>query len=101
MKLLSRIFKKTPPKIATVEEQIKALTLQPEAQLVSVAMAQGDDALREAAIAKLNYGPELRSLAAPANSSRVQTAARKRIAQLLDNKVITIPQLNQDFPKQL
>ncbi|HWV15801.1 MAG TPA: DUF349 domain-containing protein [Cellvibrio sp.] len=101
MKLLSRLFKKTPPKIATIEEQIQALAQQSDAQLISLATADGDDSLREAAIAKLNYGSELRALALAGNSVRIQNAARKRIGQLLDSKDLTLAQLAQDFPKQL
>ena len=57
MKLLSRLFKKIPPKIVTIDEQIKALAQHSDAQLVAVATTtSSDDTLREAAIAKLNYG---------------------------------------------
>jgi DNA repair protein SbcC/Rad50 len=102
MKLLSRLFKKTPPKIATLEEQIQALALHSNDQLVAVATASSsDDVIREAAIAKLNYGSELLSLITGSHSARVQTAARKRIGQLLDNKTLTVQQLAQELPKQL
>lgn len=101
MKLLSRLFKKTPPRIATVDEQIQNLALQSNEQLISVATSSGDDSLREAAIAKLNYGNELLGLTKNTNSVRIQTAARKRIGQLLDNKSLTITQLAKDIPKQL
>jgi len=101
MKLLRRLFQKTPPKIATIDEQIQGLALQSNDQLISVAISSGDDMLREAAIAKLNYGSELLGLTKSTNSARIQMAARKRVGQLLDDKTLTIAQLSQDVPKQL
>lgn len=97
MKLLSRLFKKTPPPIATVHEQIKALALHSNEQLVLVATTSGDDAVREAAITKMSYGSELLSLITGTHSARVQTVARKRIGQLLDDKVLTIDQLAKEI----
>lgn len=102
MKLLSRLFKKSPPKIVTIDQQIQGLALQSDAQLNDLATASGgDEALREAAIARLNYGSELLNLAKHCNRPRIQTAARKRIGQLLENKTLTLAQLAQDLPKQL
>ena len=98
MKLLSRLFKKTPPKIATIDEQIKALALHSNEQLMMVATTtSGDDALREAAIIKLSYGSELLSLTTGTRSARTQTAARKRIGQLLDDKALTIDVLAKEI----
>ncbi len=98
MKLLSRLFKKTPPPIATIDEQIKALALHSNEQLVLVATtASGDDTVREAAITKLSYGSELLSLITGTHTSRIQTIARKRIGQLLDDKTLTVDQLAKEI----
>jgi len=101
MKLLSRLFKKTPPKVATIEDQIKALATQSELEIITLATHSGDDNLREAAIGKLAYGTELLQLATQAQTTRIQTAARKRICQLLDEKSISLAQLTTDIPKQI
>jgi DNA repair protein SbcC/Rad50 len=98
MKLISRLFKKTPPKIATISEQIHSLATHSNAQLIEVVVAGRDDVLREAAIAKLTYGAELLGLLNSSHSARIQVAARKRIAQLLDDKLVTSAQLAQDLP---
>lgn len=98
MNILKRLFKKTPPKIATIEEQIQAMSLHSNEQLSAVATSSNDEVLREAAIAKMSYGNELLSLLEAKHSVRLQTAARKRIGQLLDDKSLTIAQLNQDVP---
>jgi DNA repair protein SbcC/Rad50 len=98
MKLISRLFKKTPPRIATISEQIHSLATHSNAQLIEVAVAGRDDVLREAAIAKLTYGTELLGLLNTAHSARIQVAARKRIAQLLDDKLVTSVQVAQDLP---
>jgi DNA repair protein SbcC/Rad50 len=98
MKLLNRLFKKTPPPIATIDEQIKALALHSNEQLVVVATtSSGNDTVREAAIAKLSYGSELLSLITGAHTARIQAVARKRIGQLLDDKVIAIDQLAKEI----
>ena len=101
MNLLKRLFKKTPPKIATIEEQIQALGTHTETQLAEVAASTADDSLREAAIAKHAYGAQLLELATGQQSNRIQTAARKRICQLLDEKQQLLSQVIQDIPKLL
>lgn len=101
MKLLSRFFKKSPAKVVTIEQKIAGLAQQTDAQILSLATATGDDALREAAIAKLSYGEELLGLTKANHNMRIQTAARKRICQLLDNQDLMLAQLAQDIPKQL
>lgn len=101
MKLLSRLFKKTPPKVATIEDQIKALATQSELEIITLATNSGDDSLREAAIGKLTYGTELLNLATSTQTARLQMAARKRICQLVDEKTISLAQLAQDIPKQI
>ncbi len=101
MKLLSRLFKKTPPKVATIEDQIKALATQSELEIITLATNSGDDNLREAAIGKLAYGTELLNLATNAQTMRLQIAARKRISQLVDEKSVTLAQLAQAIPKQI
>jgi DNA repair protein SbcC/Rad50 len=101
MNLLKRLFKKTPPKIATLEEQIQALGAQTDTQLAEVAASGADDQLREAAIAKLGYDAQLLELAIGQQSNRIQIAARKRICQLLDDQQLQLSQVAQDIPKQL
>jgi DNA repair protein SbcC/Rad50 len=98
MKLIRQFFKKAPPKIAPIAEQIRALATQSEAQLIEVAVSGQDDALREAAIAKLTYGAELLGLLNSKQSTRIQLATRKRLGQLLDEKQVALSQLAQDIP---
>ena len=103
MKLLKRLFQKTPPKIATIDEQIHALGAQSAAQLAEVALGSADDNLREAAIAKLAYGSELLGLASSSGtqSARIQVAARKRICKLLDDETITLNTVARDIPQPI
>lgn len=101
MKLLSRLFKKTPPKVATIEDQIKALATQSEIDIITVATTNSDDNLREAAIGRLVYGSELLNLATGTQTNRIQTAARKRICQLIDSNAVSLAQVSKDIPKQM
>ena len=80
------------------EAQVKALADKSEAELIAVAHGDAPDAVRAAAIARLNYGPELLALAQSHDRPRVQQAARKRLGELLQNEQVSLSQLHKDVP---
>jgi hypothetical protein len=92
MTLIPRFLKPTPPPPPTLDERIAALASATPEVLASTAEDADEDALRIAAIARLEDGATLRRLAhlAPAAESAVATpaairqAAQSRIAHLID-----------------
>lgn len=101
MTLLSRLFKPRIQKAPSVDEQIRALDGQPTEQLIALIAATENDEVRDAAIAQLTYGPDLLKLAVTPANTRLQLIARKRIGQLLDQKVVTIRQLASEVKDPL
>lgn len=99
MTVLSRLFRQDPPPTRTPEDERAGLpTLAPES-LVGVALGNGDETLRIAAIGMLDNVDALWRLAAPADPASapaaIRRAARTRLGQLLDSGALTLDQLRQ------
>ncbi|MDQ2077966.1 DUF349 domain-containing protein [Marinimicrobium sp. ABcell2] len=90
-----RKSKSQPP---SLESQLETLVDKPEAELQALAQSDAQEALREAAIARLNYCPALLELAQNSSSGRLQQAARKRLGELLESEQVSLQQLRQDLP---
>ena len=97
MKILSKLFRPEPPAPApnppTMEESIAALNAAAPADLLQIALGDGDEPLRAAAVQRLPDGDELRRMAgfgsavvadAPAIPAALKRAAQARLAQLID-----------------
>jgi hypothetical protein len=94
MSLLKRLFKAPAPDLQT---QIQALDNCATDQLMDICLGSESEALREAAIGRLPYTQTLRDLATDSQSSRMRTAARKRVGQLLDEGQLELAQLGRDL----
>jgi DNA repair protein SbcC/Rad50 len=92
----ARAAKKSQP--VSLETQIEALAKKPESELTALAQSDAQEALREAAIALLSYGPALLALAQNQDSGRLQQAARKRLGELLETEQLSLNQLRNDLP---
>lgn len=90
--------KKQKDRALNPEAQIEALADKPEAELIAVAHGDAPDTVRAAAIARLNYGPELLALAQSHDRARVQQAARKRLGELLQQEQVSLSQLQEGVP---
>jgi hypothetical protein len=99
MSLLSRLFKSKQPE--TLEQKLAALDQCPQEQLAQHALHGELEQVRLAATRKLEFGDALVRLATqPEFGQSLQSNARKRIGELLDSGVLSVPQLSQRVPDQ-
>jgi hypothetical protein len=90
MKPLSRFFRPVPAPPPPLEERINALDSESSDAITATALGDGPEALRAAAIAKLQDGDPLRKLArlsdgaAPGIPASLERIAQQRMAQLID-----------------
>jgi hypothetical protein len=99
MSLLSRLFKSKQPE--TLEQKLAALDQCPQEQLAQHALHGELEQVRLAATRKLEFGDALVRLATqPEFGQSLQSNARKRIGELLDSEVLSVPQLSQRVPDQ-
>lgn len=99
MSLLSRLFKSKQPE--TLEQKLAGLDQCSQEQLAQHALHGDLEPIRLAATKKLEFGDALVRLATqPETAQGLQSAARKRIGELLDSGVISISQLSQRVPDQ-
>ena len=93
MKLFRRLFSAKPAaKSARAERPDSTLEQQSPEQLLNTALTHNSDQVKEAAVARLEFGDALLELALH-QSGRVQAAARKRIGQQLEEGLLTLEQL--------
>jgi hypothetical protein len=90
---LSRLFRPAPPLTPSLTERIATLDAASPEQLAAIALAEGEDAVRAAAIERLPDGDSLRSLAglrqgAPP-SQDFTPLAQQCLARLIDRDVVT------------
>lgn len=98
MSFLSRFFKPQAP--LTVEQKIEALSHKAATEIDATANdTAAEDALRVAAIGKLDFGATLKHLALT-GQGQIQTAARKRIGALLDSGGLKLEQLKTQLGDQ-
>lgn len=100
MTLLKRLIKSKKAQPQSLETQIEALTNKPEAELRTLVQSNAQEALREAALARLEYSPVLLQVALEDASGRLQLAARKRLGGLLESDQLDPAQLSRDLPNQ-
>jgi exonuclease SbcC len=99
MSLFSRLFKSKKPD--TIEQKLAALDLCTQEQLAQHALTSESEQVRLAAIKKLAFGDAMIKLATQADvSNNTQSAARKRIGELLDAGRLSVDQLGQRLPDQ-
>ncbi len=99
MSFLSRLFKKNTPE--TLEAKITKVELQPQEQLLNTALQSEEEQLRVAAIAKLNYSPDLVKIATSNQQPKqIINIARKRIGELLDSADVSLESLSKDVSDQ-
>lgn len=99
MSLFSRLFKTKQPE--TIEQKLAALELCTQEQLAQHALTSELEQIRMAAIKKLEFGDALVNLATQQNVPHsTQSAARKRIGELLDAGRLSVAQLGQRIPDQ-
>jgi hypothetical protein len=96
MAVLARFLSKLKTKPKTLEEQLAELDQAPMEVLLTIAVEDGSDVLRLAAVARLDYGPALITLAYDGGIASVQQKARQRLAELIDQGTITLDQLAAD-----
>lgn len=104
MTILSRLINKLKYQAETLEQQLQKIDQLPGEQLQAIALSDGDDSLRAAAIACLDYGQVLKDLAFSHTSASLTQKARLRIAILIDEGVLGIQQFsaeNTDIMAQL
>lgn len=97
MALFSRLFKSKKPE--TLEQRLAALEHQDQDQLAQIAQSTEPDALRQAAVKKLDFGEALLKLAT-SDSNTLQSVARKRLGELLDSGALSVATLAQSVPDQ-
>src|ERR1700730_19404045 len=91
MKPLVHFFRKAPQSPPTLETRVAALDEGSSELIAATALGDGEEALREAAIAKLPDGPTLRKLAglsadaAPSELPNIERIAPERVGQLIDS----------------
>ena len=91
MSLFSRLFGAKPViKPLSLDEQIELLQTHSELELAAVIDSDVDALLRLAAINRLTFSDHLKQLALQTTDTKLQGAARKRIAQLLDDSVLSV-----------
>jgi exonuclease SbcC len=99
MSLFSRLFKAKQPE--TIEQKLAALEQCSQEQLAQHALHGDVEQVRAAAIKKLEFGDALASLATQQDIPHaLQSAARKRIGELLDAGKLTVAQLGQRVSDQ-
>ena len=86
MTVLSRLLGNLKTKPKTLEEQLADLDQLPVSERLNIAVSGETDALRLAAIARVDYGPPLIALAFEEGMRGVQQAARQRLAVLADQQ---------------
>ncbi len=96
MAALSGLLNKMKRQSKTLQDQVSALEKLSKEELTAIAVGEGEEALRVAAIGRLNYGHPLTNLAFTCIVSSLQHKAKQRIAQLVDNGSINIEQLSAD-----
>lgn len=91
MSLFSRLFRAKPVvKPLSLEQQIEQIKSHSQAELTAVIDTDVDIALRLAAINQLTFAAPLTQLALQQADTKLQGAARKRIAQLLDRDQLSV-----------
>ncbi|MBC6904828.1 DUF349 domain-containing protein [Saccharophagus sp. K07] len=99
MSLFSRLFKSKQPE--TLEQKLAALEQASQEQLADYALTSSTEQVRLAAIKKLAFSDALFNLATREDiSNTVQSAARKRIGELLDSGELTVEQLSKSTLNQ-
>ena len=99
MKPLVHFFRKAPQSPPTLETRVSPLDEGSSELIAATALGDGEETLREAAIAKLPDGPTLRKLAglsadaAPSEFPNIERIAQERVAQLIDSGSIDFPAL--------
>jgi exonuclease SbcC len=96
MAIVSRLLKKIKRKPKTVAGRLVELDQLSMEALTVFATGGEDDAVRAAAIARLDYGVALTGLALNCSVSNLQQKAKQRIAELIDQGTINLEQLNTD-----
>lgn len=100
MTLFKRLINTKKAQPQSLEAQTEALLNKPEAELRILVQSDAQEALREAALARLEYSPILLQAALGDSSGRLQLAARKRLGELLENEQLDPAQLSRDLPDQ-
>lgn len=100
MTLFKRLIKTKRAQPQSLETQLEALANKPEAELRALVQSDAQEALREAALARLEYSPVLLKTALDDASGRLQLAARKRLGELLESEQLAPNQLSRDLPNQ-
>ncbi len=100
MTLFKRLIKTKRAQPPSLETQLEALASKPEAELRALVQSDAQEALREAALARLEYSPVLLQSALNDASGRLQLAARKRLGELLETEQLDPAQLSRDLPDQ-
>ena len=99
MSFLARLFKSPEPE--TLGQKLQSLEQFSQAQLSSVANDNtAEEALRAAAIHKLDYSPQLVSFASSENSKQLSQTACKRLGELLDQNRLELETLSQSVNNQ-
>ena len=96
MAFFSNIFKKQAP--ATPEQRIQALANQSQEQLLTTINTETDDSVKAAAIKRLDFCQALYNWAT--TDSALESAARKRIGELLDSGAVSVQLLNEKTQDQ-
>lgn len=94
MNFLRRLFSPKPAAkpVRTATPPVTPLEQQSPEQLLNIARTESSDSQREGAIARLPFSSELVELAKNP-SGKIQSAARKRIGQLLEDGSLSLAQL--------
>ncbi len=100
MTLFKRLIKTKKAQSQRLESQIEAMTNTPEAELRALVQSDAQEALREAALARLEYSPILLQTALEDPSGRLRLTARKRLGELLEREQLDPAQLSRDLPDQ-
>lgn len=91
MSIFLRLFRAKPvPKVLSLDEQIEQLQTCSEQELAAVIDSDVDALLRLAAINRLTFSDPLQRLALQTTNTKLQGAARQRIADLLDDGVLSV-----------
>ncbi len=97
MTLLNRLTKakKLPP---GPRDKVAALADKSQAELQAIVYSDAAEATREAAVARLEYCPDLLRCAQDDAGSRLRLAARKRLGEMLEQQAIALDRLQRDLP---
>ena len=95
---LSRLFRPASPLTPSMTERIATLDAASPEQLAAIAIADGEDAVRAAAIERLPDSAPLRDLAglrhSPAPSPEFASIAQQRLATLIDTQAVSWTELS-------